>query len=140
MPSEYSSLIADGMKRICSDLHQHLAERHFKKKGRRKWVRQRGDCLEQVYLFRLGSTYGASTNYSVDIIIEAWVSNTNAPDKRQRYFYNNASVRKPDGYCYHHRFNAKTWSTYDRCLDEIVLYIEKELEPWFLDSAASDQP
>ncbi len=135
MPSEFSGVVAAGMKRICADLHQHLATRNFRKSGARKWVRERGELLEYIYLFRRGSTYGATTDFSVDIRVEAWVSSAIAPDKRNRFFHNDASVRKADGYCYHHRFNAKTWSTYERCLEEMVLYVEDELEPWFSDPA-----
>lgn len=40
-------------------------------------------------------------------------------------------ARRATGYAYHHRFNAETGSTYDRCLQELSLYIEEVAEPWF---------
>ena len=44
---------------------------------------------------------------------------------------NSDPVRRQNGYAYHHRFNAETWSTYDRCLDELALFVKEVAEPWF---------
>jgi len=40
-------------------------------------------------------------------------------------------ARRSTGYAYHHRFNAETGSTYDRCVQELAFYIEEVAEPWF---------
>ena len=40
-------------------------------------------------------------------------------------------ARRANGYAYHHRFNAVTGSTYDRCLQDLGLYIDEVAEPWF---------
>jgi hypothetical protein len=40
-------------------------------------------------------------------------------------------ARRATGYAYHHRFNAETGSTYDRCVEELGLYMTEIAEPWF---------
>jgi hypothetical protein len=40
-------------------------------------------------------------------------------------------VQRRNGYAYHLRFNAETWSTYDRCVDELALFVTEFAEPWF---------
>jgi hypothetical protein len=46
-------------------------------------------------------------------------------------------LRRTTGYCYHHRFNAETSSTYDRCLEELRLFWEDVAQPWFALQATS---
>jgi len=40
-------------------------------------------------------------------------------------------ARRATGFGYHHRFNAETGSTYERCVEELGFYIEEVAEPWF---------
>jgi hypothetical protein len=41
------------------------------------------------------------------------------------------NARRKTGYAYHHRFNAETWSTYGRCVEELDAYLTEVGEPWF---------
>jgi hypothetical protein len=55
----------------------------------------------------------------------------NDPAPGRSIGFDSDHVRQQNGYAYHHRFNAETWSTYDRCLDELMLFMSEVAEPWF---------
>ena len=60
MPSEVSRIVSEGMKRVCSDMHEYFKQRGFRKSGGRKWVRNRNDRIDYIYF--LGPTYLTSQN------------------------------------------------------------------------------
>jgi len=128
----YSEVVKQGMKRVCADFTARLAPFGFEKIGSRRWSRIVDGQSHVVSLDRAGSSYGAPISASVDLRI--WLS-TGAPDQSpaERTSLRCDKVRRPNGYAYHHRFNAQSWSTYDRCLDELTLFMTEFAERWFKD-------
>lgn len=126
----YSKVVAAGMKRVTNDLSTILQGRGFKRvKGGRTWLRSTGAFVQTVHLQRSGSSYGAPINASVDLRLMLSVRRENEEPQRDMIISDKA--RRPTGYAYHHRFNAETGSTYDRCVQELAFYIEEVAEPWF---------
>lgn len=130
----YSKVVAEGMKRVTNDLSIILQRRGFvRAKSSRSWQRDNDRSTESVHLQRRGSSYGAPRNASVDLRltlgVRAMTSAAPAPAANDMAISDQA--RRPTGYAYHHRFNAATGSTYDRCVEELELYVTEIAEPWF---------
>jgi hypothetical protein len=128
---EYSQVVAEGMKRVCSDFTKLLQPLGFKRGKRRSWVRLSGETEEIIYLSRSGNSYGAP--YSPSITLQLSLSSQKVPDGQRHYFshHETEKLRRATGYCYHHRFNAQSGSTYDRCIEELDFFMNEVSEPWF---------
>jgi hypothetical protein len=119
------------MKRVCDDFSGRIASFGFSQTGRRLWTRVNRWSIESIHFHRRGSTYGTPINASVSIRVMLGVRVLNDPTPGGGIGVYSDHVRRSNGYAYHHRFNAETWSTYDRCVDELVLFVVEFAEPWF---------
>jgi hypothetical protein len=130
---EYSQVVADGMKRACSDFTKIVQPLGFKRGPRRSWVRKSGEAEECIYISRSGATYGAPRSPSISLQLD--LSSRRGIDSPRHYFshHETGMLRRPTGYCYHHRFNAQSGSTYDKCIEELALFMNEVAEPWFFD-------
>ncbi len=128
---KYSAIVSEGMKRVCSDFTGVVKPLGFKRGQGRKWLRHHGEIEELIYLSRSGATYGAPASASISLQID--LSSRRGIDGPRHYLDHHATVllRRSTGYCYHHRFNAETGSTYDRCIAELGLFLSEVAEPWF---------
>ena len=119
------------MKRLCADFGVRIAPLGFAKSGSRIWSREKEKTVESIQLQRKGSTYGAPTNASLSVRV---ILGVKAADEHSagvnRVIYSDA-FRKADGHAYHLRFNAETWSTYDRCIDDLSQFVTDVAERWF---------
>ena len=127
----YSKVVAEGMKRVCSAFTKIVQPFGFKRGNGRKWVRQLDDVEETIFVSRSGATYGAP--FSPSISLQLALSSIRASNKERADLSHHTTemIRRPTGHGYHHRFNAETDSTYDRCLQELGVFIEEVAEPWF---------
>jgi hypothetical protein len=126
-----SDVVKNGMLRICHDFSDRVGELGFRKGGNRSWARLNDHSAELIYFHRHGSSYGAPRNASVDIRVMLSVRVLTDPTPGGTVGVISDPVRRKNGWAYHHRFNAETWSTYDRCLSELVLFTVEVAEPWF---------
>lgn len=129
--SRFSQIITEGMKRVCADFSEIVGQSGFRKTKNRTWVRINDATAESIYVHRHGSSYGASVSASVDIRVMLSVRVLNAPVAGGAIGIVSDPARRATGYAYHHRFNAETGSTYDRCVEELGLYMTEVAEPWF---------
>lgn len=129
----FSTVVTNGMKKVCDDSSQALVDRGFTRTKSRLWVRLNPLTAESVYFYRSGSSYGTPRTPSVKIRVMLAIGVLNAQPSHGGIGIVSDAARRQTGYGYHHRFNAKTWSTYDRCLEELDLYVDEVGEPWFAD-------
>ncbi|MCB5426547.1 hypothetical protein H0274_14890 [Altererythrobacter sp. CC-YST694] len=127
---EHSAVVAEGMKRVCSAFTTIVHPLGFKRGNGRVWVRQHGETEERIYISRSGNSYGAPRTPSIDLQL-GLASRRGIDDPVHLDHHTTGKLRRPTGYCYHHRFNAQTGSTYDRCLEELALFTSEVAEPWF---------
>lgn len=130
----YSKVVAEGMKRVTGELSIMLDRRGFiRMKSARGWQRANGRRIETVHLQREGSSYGAPRTASVSLRLTLGIREMNvaSDQSERREVILSDHARRPNGYAYHHRFNAATGSTYERCLEELDLYLVEVAEPWF---------
>jgi hypothetical protein len=135
----YSKVVAEGMKRVCSAFTNIARPFGFKRGNGRKWVRQYDGVEETIFLSRSGATYGAPISPSISLQLD--LSSVRTGDRQRAYLSHHATqmIRRPTGSCYHHRFNAETNSTYDRCLLELGFFVEEVAEPWFKERRGAQQ-
>lgn len=126
-----AALILEGMRRICADFSQVVSLRGFQPTKTRTWVRINDASAESIYFHRLGSSYGSQRAVSVDIRVMLSIRVLNAPIAGGAIGIISDHARRKTGYAYHHRFNAETGSTYNRCLEELGFYMTEVAEPWF---------
>ena len=126
----YSAVVATGMNRVSADFSDRIEPLGFKKTGSRRWARITDGRRDEIWIERCGSTYGAPISASVDLRI--WLGVRDAEASASKGFSLRCDgVRRPDGRAYHHRFNADSFDTYDRCLDELCLFISEFADAWF---------
>jgi hypothetical protein len=97
------------------------------------WVRKHQHTADWTSLFVKGSSYGGKPlNYSVSLDVGFGIRVLNdvfdgLAGNGPRFDYS----ERMRAARYHHRFNAQTWSTFDRCIDDLARYVVHEGEPWF---------
>lgn len=129
-----SEIVAEGLKRVTDQLSIMLDHKGFVRvKSARAWQRVNGRMIETVHLQRRGSSYGAPRTASLDLRLTLGIREINdaSDEAERREAIISDHARRPDGHAYHHRFNAATGSTYERCLQELELYLVELAEPWF---------
>jgi hypothetical protein len=127
----YASVVNQGMMRVCKDFSGRIVSSGFRKTRRRLWTRVNAWAAESIHFHRSGCSYGAQINASVDIRVMLGVHVLNAPTPGPSIVIFSDPIRRQNGYAYHHRFNAETWNTYARCVDELALFMTEVAEPWF---------
>jgi len=126
----YSTIVLKGMDRICNDFSLRIESHGFTRTKKRLWTRQRGAWVETIYFQKRGSSYGSPRTPSVDLRVTIGLS-TQGGRAVDEFWLISDHARRSSGYAYHHRFNADTWSTYERCLEELLLFVDEIAEPWF---------
>jgi hypothetical protein len=127
-----SAVVKAGMDRVCRDFTDRVAPLGFRRTNSRgrTWIRRGTKLVACIYLHRSGSTYGAPRNNSVDIRVhfstQLLDGSPGSPDQLL-----SDHVRDSQGYAYHLRFNALSWSTYDRCLEDLMRITHEHGLPWF---------
>ncbi|MBL44994.1 MAG: hypothetical protein CMN71_09875 [Sphingomonadaceae bacterium] len=135
--SDFSKTVSDGMKRASSAFTGIVGPKGFRRGSGRKWVRQVDGCEEQISITRSGATYGMPS--SARVILQVALSSRQLPDGAAIHLshHETGKIRRSTGYCYHHRFDAETGSTFDRCVEELELFVEEVAEPWFRERRAA---
>ena len=124
-----SKIVRDGFERARKDFDRVVQPLGFKRVKKSVWSRPVKSMCEFVYLHRDGSSYGAPLNASVDIRVHFAFGKSvatlalNGPSSD--------ALRDSRGYAYHLRFNASSWSTYDRCIADLERVVKDHGLPWF---------
>jgi hypothetical protein len=132
-PKSTSTIVKSGFARACKDFSQKIASFGFKRTNSRSkyWQRQRSGLVDQIYFHRSGSSYGVSTNNSIDIEVHFSTHSIHSNSHHSLNGPSSNSLRDGRGYAYHLRFNALSWSTYERCLDDLIRITQDHGLPWF---------
>lgn len=127
-PQSKSAVVKTGMKRVCDDFSELVSKLGF---SRRNYRSRSWDCVADemvwtIHFHRSGSSYGAPTNHEVAIRLECYFEAST-----QRAYLDSDKLRDSRGYAYHLRFNALSWSMYDRCLEDLMKVMCEHVLPWF---------
>src|SRR5688572_21183555 len=137
---ELTQTVRSGFERLCKELTEHLSPRGFQRTKKAFWTRPslRAPAeaphlltVDVLHLHRAGTSYDAPTNASVSLRIHQAVRALN--DTFPAIALNGPSSdeflgQRPG---YHLSFNARTFSQYDRCLNDAVRFVIEQGLPWF---------
>jgi hypothetical protein len=129
--SETTKVIRRELERACKEFTYRLGPMGFVRTKKMFWTRSRSQTVDFVHLFRSGSSYGAPINYSVSVDVHFGIRVLN--DSAEAAVLNGPSsdAQRTRAGRYHLRFNAQTGSTFERCVDDLVRFVQEEGEPWF---------
>jgi hypothetical protein len=131
-PQTTSRIVKAGMLRVCNDFTPLIAPHGFlrTRKGSRCWRREQDGLVDEIYFYRSGSHYGGTPiNNSIDIRV--YFSIKTPGDTQSLKVMDSSLLRDSRGYAYHTRFNALSWSTYERCLEDLMRVTRDYGLPWF---------
>jgi hypothetical protein len=131
IPEDTTSVVRAGLERACREFTTKIEGLGFSRTKKMFWVRSRRLFSNIVHFHRSGSTYGKSLNYSVEIRVHFGIRVLN--DTFEALALNGPFSdhgRLNEGR-YHLRFNAKTGSTYDRCVEDLARFVREQGESWF---------
>ena len=138
IPDDTTQVVREGVERACRDFSQRVELLGFARTKKMLWTRRHVHTADVIHFHRSGSSYGRPLNYSVDIHVQFSIRVLN--DTFEALAANGPS--SDPGLLrmgrYHHRFNAQTGSTYDRCIDDLARFVSEQGEPWFLRFRESD--
>jgi hypothetical protein len=127
-----SAVVKAGMDRICADFTDLVTPLGFRRataRGR-KWTHRGEKFTRTIHFHRSGSSYGAPINHSISIRVEFFVYGVEE-NLLPSAALTSDSLRDSRGHAYHLRFNALSWSTYDRCLEDLLRVTQEHGLPWF---------
>ncbi len=125
------SIVKAGVDRAASDLTWRLEKLGFKRTKKWYWVRLKPNSADFIHLHISGSSYGGPINYSVAFRVHC--GNREFGDSFDALALNGPNSDSPEARAnrYHLRFNAKSGSTYERCIDDLEKFVIEIGEPWF---------
>ena len=131
LPKSKTQIVREGFNRACTDFTMLATPFGFSRFRARYWLRQADGFTDVIHFYRFGASYGASIDHSIQIRVHFASYFGQLPDPIGFNGPVSDQLRDSRGYCYHLRFNALTWSTYERCLDDLIRVLEDHGLPWF---------
>jgi hypothetical protein len=131
MKEDASSVVKLGVERAARDLTKRLERLGFRRTKKSLWVRLKSSSADFVHLHRLGSSYGGPINHSVEF--RAHCGDRELCDPFEALALNgpDSDSQEARAHRYHLRFNAKSGSTYERCIEDLEKFVIEIGEPWF---------
>jgi hypothetical protein len=124
--------VRQGYDRACTDFTKQIEPHGFSRMRARFWSRTTDGRIDVIHFYRSGSSYGgAPLNNSISIRVHFASHLGELPDPITLNGPLSDKLRDSRGYAYHLRFNALSWSTYDRCIEDLVRVTLDHGFPWF---------
>lgn len=126
-----STPATEGITRFVGDLSTRLGPVGFVHAKKMLWVRVENGVAHFIHLHRDGSSYGPPIDASVSFRIHLGVrmlEDTGSALHLNGPASNEAAHRHAR---YHLRFNARTWSMYERTLDDAERFVRDVGGAWF---------
>lgn len=127
-----TEVVRDGLEKACRDFTDRIAPFGFSRTKKMFWTREHLHTVDFIHFHRSGSSYGAPRNFAVDIRVHFGIRvlNDTFESAALNGPFSDATLTRAGNY--HLRFNAKSGSTYDRCVDDLVRFAVQQGEPWFI--------
>lgn len=129
----------DALTKASNDITLRLKEFGFVKTKKWQWVRVKDGAADFVHVHRSGSSYGGPINYSVSFRVHC--GNRQLNDTFDALALNGPDTDDPKFWDMqlHLRFNAKSGSTYERCINDLVKFVLEVGEPWYMEQEKTNQ-
>jgi hypothetical protein len=132
VPEDTTKVVRQGLERTCRDFSERIAPTGFVRTKKVFWTRRHPLTVDFIHFHRQGISYGKPINYSVEIRVHFGIRVLNDTFIAAALNGPHSDPGRLRAGLYHLRFNAKTGSTYDRCVDDLVRFVLEQGEPWFL--------
>jgi hypothetical protein len=126
-----TQVVREGLEKACREFTERITSLGFSRTKKMFWTRQHQHTVDFIHFHRSGSSCGTPRNFSVDIRVHFGIRVLNDAFEAAALngpFSDPTLTREGN---YHLRFNAKSGSTYDRCVDDLVRFVVEQGEPWF---------
>ncbi|MFT3917141.1 MAG: hypothetical protein QM704_24560 [Anaeromyxobacteraceae bacterium] len=137
IPTGTTPVVREGVERARSDIAARISPLGFARTFKGLWTRPHALTIDWVSVDRHGSSYGAPLTFSVDLRLQLGIDLLDGPMKRGAWGPSSDPAHLRAGR-YHLRFNARSGSTYERCIDDLARFVSELGEPWFARLAAPE--
>lgn len=127
-----TQIVRDGFERACKDFSFGVAGLDFLRTKKAFWTRGNSHTVDFIHFHRHGISYGAPSTYSVDIRVHFGIRALNDDFEAPALNGPHSDPDRLRSGRYHLRFNAMSWSMYDRCIEDLFRFATEQGEPWFL--------
>ena len=126
-----TQVVREGLEEACRDFTERITSLGFARTKKMFWTREHQHTVDFIHFHRSGSSYGAPRNFSVDIRVHFGIRVLNDSFEAAALNgpFSDPTLTRAGNY--HLRFNAKSGSTYDRCVDDLARFVFEHGEPWF---------
>jgi len=124
-------LVRKGLEEACRAFTVRIAPSGFSRTKKMFWARVLENTAEVIHFHRCGSTYGKPIGAEVEIRIHLAIRVLNDPSHTIALNGPSSDPGTIHEGRYHLRFNAKSGSMLDRCVDDLVRFVGERGEPWF---------
>jgi hypothetical protein len=124
-------VVKDGIDKATAEFTEKISFLGYIRTKKWFWVRESENSADFIHFHLNGISYGAPRNYSVSFRVHCGFRSYE--DKFVALALNgpcSADIEASEKR-YHHRFNAKSGSTYERCIDDLVRFVVEIGETWF---------
>ena len=132
--ASFTAVVREGVERMCKEFSARVEPLGFQRTRKMFWTRRREHTVDFIYLFRKGSSYGGARNASVWMRVHCSIRILNDDFPGAALIGPSSDdLGNPEisASRYHLRFNAQTWSTFDRCINDMERFVKEHGEPWF---------
>lgn len=133
-------VVKSGLERATNEFTVKVANLGFKRTKKWFWVRELEGGADFIHLHVSGSSYGGPVNHSVSFRVHAGFRNYNDHFDALSLNGPNSDSSEYREKRFHLRFNAKSWSTYDRCITDLFKFASEICDPWFKTSIKDEYP
>ena len=131
MTNPLTIIVRKGLEDACKAFSAGVESGGFVRTRKMFWVREHEFTADVVHFFRHGSTYGTPRNAETSIRVHFGIRVLN--DSFEGIALNgpssDAGVTRAGRY--HLRFNARSRDMFDRCVQDLLRFVEEHGEPWF---------
>jgi hypothetical protein len=129
--STTTQVVRTGLEAACKEFTAAVAPLGFVRSKKLFWVRRREHTVDFIHFHRSGSSYGAPISASVRIRVHFGIRVLNDTFPAAALNGPNSDSAEACEGRYHLRFNAATGSTFDRCIQDLVRFVDEHGLPWF---------
>lgn len=126
-----TQIVRHGFNRICADFTKQMKQHSFSRHRTRFWIRSADGWIDVIHFHRYGISYGAPLNNSLSIRVHFASHPGQLLDPIHLNGPSSSELSDSDGDAFHLTFDALSWSTYDRCLEDLVRVTLEHGFPWF---------
>jgi len=125
-----TQIVRHGFNRVCSAFTKQMKQHGFSRHKTRFWIRFSDGWADVIHFHRYGVSYGVPLDNSVSIRVHFACHPVELPSPIYLNGPSSNELKDSGGDAYHLTFDALSWDTYDRCLEDLVRVTHEHGFPW----------